>query len=125
MGLLPKKDEFNSKDEVTAEETDALDLVADISKAIQIPLMRPKGKHLTAFAAYLRDFSPEQRKLFIEKLKTSSYVRNSAFRLRNVVKWDLINSLTAGTSKEAGRFYTVQRIYINEPMPNMPSGVDR
>lgn len=124
MGLLPKHDDFNSNDEVMVGDKATLDFVDEVAKSLQIPMMKPKGRQLTAFTAYLKDYSPDQKKLFIEKLKTSSYVRNSAFKLKNIVKWNLIDSLTSGTSKEAGRFYTVQRIYIDEQVPNMRNNAD-
>lgn len=124
MGLLPKHDEFNSQDALTSDDTATLNFVDEIAKALQIPMMKPKGRNLTAFTSYLKDYSSDQKKLFVEKLKTSSYVRNSAFKLKNIVKWDLIDSLTSGTTKEAGRFYTVQRIYVDEQMSNMRNNAD-
>ena len=87
-----------------------------IAEAVGMPQVIPKGHRLEACERYLNQFDAEQINMFLLRLKTSAWVKNSSFGFDLMIRKDLVNVLLAGSTslKSVMKFYNVQVLCIQK-----------
>lgn len=89
-------------------------LVAEIGVATKMVFAMPKGAKLEAFNRYIEQFDSEKILMFLDKLKTSVYVKNPKFSLDFMVRHDIVNELLAGSREavKASKYYDIKTLYV-------------
>ena len=98
------------------EPSSAVAKLKSIAEAVGMPQVIPRGHRLEALERYLNQFDDEQLNLFLLRLKTSAWVKNSSFGFDLMVRKDLVNVLLAGSAslKSVMKFYNVQVLCIQK-----------
>lgn len=97
----------------TTEFNGAPDVYSRIKEALHVSVSRPYGRSLAVVEGYLKQFTTSQLDLFIDKLKTSKWVRNPNFSYQLMVRDDLVNAiLTGGAVDVSAKYYNIVTLVL-------------
>lgn len=92
------------------------DIYAEIKRAVQLALSKPYGKKGVGIETYFKQFNDTQLDAFIEKLKESKWVRNTAFNYDLVVREDLVNKMIGGLADNSmqSKYYNITTLILEK-----------